>query len=77
MISNGFVYAMDIYEMKKKKAEEKLEPLKNSFYAICKKYDCSLPELEKEKITKKEYQIILKYIDKVLKYPLKLYPNLQ
>ena len=81
MIENSFVYAMDKAIAKKHKIEareaKRIEPMKIRFYKILKKYNCALPELTKNQLTKTEYNFIVKYLDSVLHYPIELYPNLQ
>lgn len=81
MIENSFVYAMDKVITKKHKEEAKkakrIEPMKTRFYNILEKYNCALPELSKNKLTKTEYNFIVKYLDIVLHFPIELYPNLQ
>lgn len=76
MIENGFVYAIDKSIEKRRKQEQKKAIKSNKFYAICEKYNKSLPELTKDELTKTEYKFVVEYIEKVLNYPLRLYPNL-
>jgi hypothetical protein len=77
MIENGFVYAVNKSLEKNARKEEKQQTKTDKFYAICHKYNKTVNELNKEELTKAEYKIIVEYIEKVCKYPLKYYPNLQ
>lgn len=77
MIDNGFVYAVNKNNLKKKKEELKKEQVTNQFYNICNKYNCSLNELNKNNLTKKEYKIVTDYIQNILNYPMHYFPNLQ
>lgn len=77
MIENSFVYAFQKYGEKQDKIKAREQKKTSKFYDICRKYDKALDELTKEELTKTEYKFILEYIEKVLKYPIKFYPNLQ
>ena len=77
MIENGFVFAMEKYGEKQAKKKARQDKKSDKFYAICRKYNKALDELTKEELTKTEYNFIIKYVEKVLHYPIRLYPNLQ
>lgn len=77
MIENGFVYAIDKSIEKRRKQEERKSKKTAKMYAILDKYNTCLPDLRKEQLNKTEYKFVIEYLEKVLKYPIRLYPNLQ
>lgn len=77
MIENGFVYAIDKSIEKRKKLDIKRQIKSDKFHEICRKYNKSLDELDKNELTKTEYKFILEYVEKILKYPIRFYSNLQ
>jgi hypothetical protein len=76
MIENGFVYAMEKYSEKQAKIKVRKDKKSDKFYTICRKYNKSLDELTKDELTKTEYNFIVEYITKELKYPMRFYPSL-
>lgn len=77
MIENGFVYAFEKSAERRAKEQVRIDKKTSKFYGICRKYDKAIDTLNKNEMTKTEYKFIVEYIEKVLKYPLSWYSNLQ
>ncbi len=59
MIENGFVYAVNVAAEKERKRKIKRDKKMSKLYDICRKYNKTLDELDKNELTKAEYKIIL------------------
>ena len=66
--------AKNIRQKERQQAEK--EKKTSKMYAIMRKTGKALDEVEKNDLTKKEYEFIISYIQDVMQTPISFYPNL-
>jgi len=75
MIENGFVFAVNKALARERLISEKQNQLCDKVLEICIKHQKTIESLTKKELTKKEYSLVVKYIEKS-GYLLKWYPLL-